>query len=139
CDLRGQTSTPDLDDLSSRFDIDLSCPLARMSSGMKRKVALLQVLVLHASLIIMDEPTNTLDPSMRDELLLQVKRARDQGQGVLFSSHVLAEVEQVCDRVGILHQGHLAHLQDMHDLRQGKLVRVRFLKPVTLPALEGLT
>ena len=56
---------------------------------------------------------------MRDELLLQVRRAREQGQAVLFSSHVLAEVEQVCDRVGILHRGRLAHLQDMHDLRQG--------------------
>src|SRR5437867_1288662 len=107
CDLRGQTSTPDLDALAGRFDIDLNCPLSRMSSGMKRKVALLQVLVLHASLIIMDEPTNTLDPSMRDELLLQVRRAREQGQAVLFSSHVLAEVEQVCDRVGILQHGKL--------------------------------
>lgn len=139
CDLRGQTSTPDLDALAARFDIDLTTPLSRMSSGMKRKVALLQVLVLHAQLIIMDEPTNTLDPSMRDELLLQVRRARDQGQAVLFSSHVLAEIEQVCDRVGILHRGRLVHLQDMHHLRQGKLVRTRFLQPITLPALEGLT
>jgi ABC-2 type transport system ATP-binding protein len=138
CDLRGQTSTPDLEVLSGRFDIDLTCPLSRMSSGMKRKVALLQVLVLHASLIIMDEPTNTLDPSMRDELLLQVRRAREQGQAVLFSSHVLAEVEQVCDRVGILQHGRLVHVQDMHDLRLGRLVRARFLKPTALPALEGL-
>jgi ABC-2 type transport system ATP-binding protein len=138
CDLRGQTQTPDLDGLAARFDIDLSCPLARMSSGMKRKVALLQVLVLHASLIIMDEPTNTLDPSMRDELLLQVKRAREQGQAVLFSSHVLQEVEQVCDRVGILQHGKLVHVQDMHHLRQGRLVRARFLQPTSLPALEGI-
>src|SRR5262245_45735667 len=89
CDLRGQTSTPDLAELSRRFDIDLDRPIAQLSSGMKRKVALLQVLVLHASLIVMDEPTNTLDPSMRDELLEQVRRARADGQTVLFSSHVL--------------------------------------------------
>jgi ABC-2 type transport system ATP-binding protein len=139
CDLRGQAATPELDDLAARFDIDLSVPLARMSSGMKRKVALLQMLVLHASLIIMDEPTNTLDPSMRDELLLQVKRAREAGQAVLFSSHVLAEVEQVCDRVGILQRGKLVHLQDMKDLRQGRLVQLRFLRPYELPRLEGLT
>ncbi len=138
CDLRGQAETPELDDLAARFDIDLSRPLSRMSSGMKRKVALLQVLVLHALLIIMDEPTNTLDPSMRDELLLQVRRAREQGQAVLFSSHVLTEVEQVCDRVGILHRGKLVHMQDMKDLQRGKLVRARFLRPVTLPNLEGL-
>jgi ABC-2 type transport system ATP-binding protein len=138
CDLRGQTKTPDLDELAARFDIDLACPLARMSSGMKRKVALMQVLVLHASLIIMDEPTNTLDPSMRDELLLQVKRAREQGQTVLFSSHVLQEVEQVCDRVGILQHGKLVHVQDMHDLRQGRLVRLRYVRQTALPALAGM-
>lgn len=138
CDLRGQTLTPDLDGLAARFDIDLTRPLSRMSSGMKRKVALLQVLVLHAKLIIMDEPTNTLDPSMRDELLLQVKRAKAQGQAVLFSSHVLAEVEQVCDRVGILQQGQLVHLQDMHQLRQGRLVYARFSQPTPLPPLDGI-
>jgi ABC-2 type transport system ATP-binding protein len=138
CDLRGQTQTPDLEDLAGRFDIDLNQPLSRMSSGMKRKVALLQVLVLHASLIIMDEPTNTLDPSMRDELLLQVRRARDQGQAVLFSSHVLAEVEQVCDRVGILQHGRLVHVQDLHQLHQGRLVRARFLRPTPPPPLEGV-
>jgi ABC-2 type transport system ATP-binding protein len=138
CELRGQKETPDLDDLAGRFDIDLSLSLSRMSSGMKRKVALLQVLVLHASLIIMDEPTNTLDPSMRDELLLQVKRAREQGQAVLFSSHVLAEVEQVCDRVGILQHGKLAHLQDMHQLRLGRLVHARFREPTALPSIEGI-
>jgi ABC-2 type transport system ATP-binding protein len=138
CNLRGQRQTPELEALATRFDIDLRTPLARMSSGMKRKVALLQVLVLHSSLIIMDEPTNTLDPSMRDELLLQVHRARDQGQSVLFSSHVLAEVERVCDRVCILQHGKLAHLQDMHDLRQGRLVRVSFRQPLQLPSLDGL-
>jgi len=138
CDLRGQSHTPDLATLATRFDIDLDQPLSRMSSGMKRKVALLQVLVLHASLIIMDEPTNTLDPSMRDELLLQVKRARDQGQAVLFSSHVLAEVERVCDRVGILQRGRLVHLQDMRQLRQGRLVRARFREPTPLPTLDGM-
>src|SRR5437868_9069719 len=107
CDLRGQPVAGDLDDLARRFDIDLGRPLAQLSSGMKRKVALLQVLVTQAPLLIMDEPTNALDPNMRDELLRQVRRARDRGQAVLFSSHVLGEVEQVCDRVGILRAGRL--------------------------------
>src|SRR5438477_3262586 len=97
--LRGREYGADLDDLARSFDIDLDRPIAHLSSGMKRKVALLQVLVPHAALLIMDEPTNALDPSMRDELLDQVRRARDRGQTVLFSSHVLSEVERVCDRV----------------------------------------
>src|SRR5919201_6733059 len=96
---------------------------------MKRKVALLQVLVPRAPLLILDEPTNTLDPSMRDELLAQLRQASRQGQAVLFSSHVLAEVEQVCDRVGILRRGRLVHLQEMAALREGRRVRARFPRP----------
>src|SRR5262245_2629167 len=139
CELRGQKVWPDLADLARRFDIDLDRPIAHLSSGMKRKVALLQVLVPHAALLIMDEPTNTLDPSMRDELLEQVVRARERGQAVLFSSHVLSEVERVCDRVGILQRGRLVHLQQMADLREGRLVHAQFDGPLpALPPLEGL-
>src|SRR5947209_7495802 len=139
-ELRGQKTPPELEPLARRFDIDLDRPLAQLSSGMKRKVALLAVLVPHAPLLIMDEPTNALDPSMRDELLAQLRRARDQGQTVVFSSHVLAEVEQVCDRVGILQQGRLVHLQEMAELREGRSVTGRFRRPVAGPdGLTGLT
>jgi ABC-2 type transport system ATP-binding protein len=143
--MRGQPANGDLDALARRFDIDLDRPIAHLSSGMKRKVALLQVLVPEAPLLILDEPTNTLDPTMRDELLGQLRQARDKGQTVLFSSHVLAEVEQVCDRVGILHRGRLAHVQEMAELRQGRLIRVRFNgdgqalpAPAAVPELPGL-
>jgi ABC-2 type transport system ATP-binding protein len=143
CQLRGQVPNGNMDCLAGRFDIDLDRPIAHLSSGMKRKVALLQVLVPHAPLLILDEPTNTLDPTMRDELLDQLRQAREQGQAVLFSSHVLSEVERVCDRVGILRRGRLVHLQEMADLRQARLVRVRVDREEHLPpspptALPGL-
>jgi ABC-2 type transport system ATP-binding protein len=137
--LRGQPPGPELDAQARRFDIDLDRPLTNLSSGMKRKVALLQVLTPHAPLLIMDEPTNTLDPTMRDELLDQVRQARRRGQAVLFSSHVLGEVEQVCDRVGILQRGRLVHLQAMNELRTGRRVRARFAgRAEAPPPLEGL-
>jgi ABC-2 type transport system ATP-binding protein len=137
--LRGQPSDGGLNELARRFDIDLGRPLAQMSSGMKRKVALLSVMTTHAPLLILDEPTNTLDPTMRDELLLQLSRAREQGQTVLFSSHVLTEVEQVCDRVGILQRGRLVHLQDMADLRQSRRILATIARPLDpLPDLPGL-
>ncbi len=130
----------ELDRLARQFDIDLDRPLAQMSSGMKRKVALLQVLAPHVPLVILDEPTNTLDPTMRDELLAQIRQARDEGKAVVFSSHVLQEVEQVCDRVGILRRGRLVHLQPMRELREGRLVRARFgATPEPLPDLPGLS
>ncbi len=139
CRLRGQMRDADIDELAHRFDIDVDRPIADLSSGMKRKIALLQVLLPHTPLVILDEPTNTLDPTMRDELLAQLRRARDRGQAILFSSHVLGEVEKVCDRVGILQDGKLVHLQDMKALRQGRLIRVRCSADhETLPNLEGL-
>jgi ABC-2 type transport system ATP-binding protein len=140
CELRGQPARADVDSLARLLEIDLDRPIAHLSSGMKRKVALLQVLVPHAPLLILDEPTNTLDPTMRDQLLAQLRQARDQGQAVLFSSHVLSEVEQVCDRVAILRQGQLVHLQDMAELREALLVHARFKGEATdrLPDLPGL-
>lgn len=132
--LRGERPGPAVDDLAKKLDIDIDRPLTHMSSGMKRKVALLTVLIPKVPLIILDEPTNTLDPTMRDELLAQLKSARSRGQAVLFSSHVLHEAEAVCDRVGILRQGKLVHVQEMSELRDGRTVSARILD--TLPFLD---
>jgi ABC-2 type transport system ATP-binding protein len=137
--IRAQPVRAEIDALARRLDIDLDRPIAHLSSGMKRKVALLQVLAPHTPLLILDEPTNTLDPTMRDELLAQLRHARGQGQSVLFSSHVLSEVEQVCDRVGILHRGRLVHVQEMAELRVARYVVARFKKPPgAQPELPGL-
>jgi ABC-2 type transport system ATP-binding protein len=131
--LRGLPPRHDPNDLARLLDIDLDRPIAHLSSGMKRKVALMQVLVPQTPLLILDEPTNTLDPTMRDVLLGQIRHARDQGQAVLFSSHVLTEVEQVCDRVAILRRGRLVHLQPMTELRRGRLVKARFAGSIDGP------
>jgi ABC-2 type transport system ATP-binding protein len=137
--LRGEPVKADIEALARRLDINLDKPIVQLSSGMKRKVALIQVLAPHTPLVILDEPTNTLDPTMRDELLGQLRKARDRGQTVLFSSHVLNEVEQVCDRVGILQKGKLVHMQEMAELRDSCSVRVRFSRPmVALPDWKGL-
>jgi ABC-2 type transport system ATP-binding protein len=139
CALRGVPFTAKLDDMAHRLDIDLDRPIVTLSSGMKRKVALLQVLTPHAPLLILDEPTNTLDPTMREELLDQLKQARDEGQAVLFSSHILSEVEQICDRVAILQQGKLVHLQRMNELRSSCVVHAKFSKKLgELPEKKGM-
>jgi len=139
CALRGETPGDRIDRLAARFEVDVSRPIAHLSSGMKRKVALLQVLLPETPLLILDEPTNTLDPNMRDELLAQLKEARGRGQAVLFSSHVLAEVERVCDRVAILQRGRLVHEQDMQALRSERRIQARLANPAApLPDLPGL-
>lgn len=137
CRLRGETPGPEVDELARRLDVDIDRPLTQLSSGMKRKVALLTVLVPKVPLIILDEPTNTLDPTMRDELLGQLQEARSRGQAVLFSSHVLQEVEAVCDRVAILRRGELVHLQSMSELREGRTVTARLVGNLAGPGPDG--
>lgn len=131
--LRGDVVGAEVDALAKRLDIDPDRRLTEMSSGMKRKVALLAVLVPKVPLIILDEPTNTLDPTMRDEFLLQLKLARESGKAILFSSHVLQEVEAVCDRVVILRKGQLVHHQEMAELADARKVTATFAG--SLPAL----
>jgi ABC-2 type transport system ATP-binding protein len=87
------------------------------------------VLLPRVPLVILDEPTNTLDPTMRDEFLEQLRLAKQGGKAVLFSSHVLHEVEAVCDRVLILRQGRLVHGQCMTELRDGRFVTATLTGP----------
>jgi ABC-2 type transport system ATP-binding protein len=136
--LRGQGVDGEVTRLARRFDIDLSRPLTNLSSGMKRKVALLSVLVPRVPLLILDEPTNTLDPTMRDELFALIREAKGWGQTIVFSSHVLSEVESVCDRVGILRAGRLVHLQSLGEVQQTRLVRIRLSQALDAwPQLDG--
>lgn len=135
--LRGESSAAEADALASKLDVDLDRALTTMSSGMKRKVALITVLVPRVPLIILDEPTNTLDPTMRDELLVQLQHARSRGQAVLFSSHVLQEVESICDRVAILRRGELAHAQEMLELRDARRVSALLHGPAPARGPEG--
>ncbi|MSU78763.1 MAG: ABC transporter ATP-binding protein [Gemmataceae bacterium] len=129
-DLRRQPAfTSRMVELARQFDIDIERPLAQMSSGMKRKIALMQVLLPETPLVILDEPTNTLDPNMRDQLLSQLIAVKKRGQAVVFSSHVLTEVEQVCDRVAILQRGRLVHWQNMSELRTVRQVHARLRHP----------
>src|SRR5262249_27772386 len=123
--LRGDTAS-DPAPLASRFDIDLDRPISQLSSGMKRKLALLQALLPGSPLLILDEPTNTLDPAMRDTLLHFLKEARHRGQSVLFSSHVLSEVEQVATGVALLRQGELVHCSQLEELQRGTRLKIRF-------------
>ena len=78
--------------------------------------------------MILDEPTSALDPSARGIVLGLVQEARSQGQTVIFSGHVLAEVEQVADRVAIMRKGRLMHVEDMHARAALRMLLIRFAK-----------
>jgi ABC-2 type transport system ATP-binding protein len=96
-----------------------------MSTGMRQKLAIAVVLATDVPLVILDEPTANLDPSARAEVLRLVQESRSAGKTVIFSSHVLSEVEEICDRVAILRSGKVAHEESMRSLRRGHLIRAR--------------
>ena len=82
-------------------------PIKTYSKGMQQRVGLAQALINNPDLLILDEPTSGLDPIGRMKVREIIERLRDEGKTVFFSSHELGEVETVCDRVAILHQGEL--------------------------------
>jgi ABC-2 type transport system ATP-binding protein len=123
--------------LAERLRLDLSRQVALMSTGMRQKLALAAVLSFDTPIVILDEPTSNLDPTMRSEILALVREARAAGRTVIFSSHVLSEVEAACDRVAILRQGQLVHTQVVSQVRRQHRIRARLTGPMQ-PAPDEL-
>ncbi|MET7835825.1 ABC transporter ATP-binding protein [Micromonospora sediminicola] len=125
-------------DLVARFDLDLSRPARTYSTGNRQKVALVAAFATRAPLLVLDEPTSGLDPLMELQFRRAVAEARDNGQTVFLCSHQLAEVEAVCDRVGILRAGRLVDVATVPELRQlhRSEVTARFTGPA--PDLAGV-
>ena len=111
--------------IAQRLDLDCSRQVARMSTGMRQKLALAVVLATEASLVILDEPTANLDPTARAVVLDLVREAQAAGRTVMFSSHVLSEVEATCDRVVILRAGRVVHEQSVAQLRRHHRITAR--------------
>jgi ABC-2 type transport system ATP-binding protein len=119
--------------LAGRLELDLSRKVSFMSTGMKQKLALAATLAANTPIYILDEPTSTLDPNVRATVLSLVSEARAAGKTVVFSSHVLSEVEEVCDRVVILRAGRLVHTQAMNQLRQQHRIVATLTGPLPSP------
>jgi ABC-2 type transport system ATP-binding protein len=125
-DLRGGGSLDRAVAIAERvMKLDLSRKVRTYSTGMKQKLALSQAFADPVEILILDEPTSALDPSARQDVLNLVTEARAAGQTVIFSGHVLSEVEQVADRVAIMRLGKLMHLEDMHTRRKLRMILMR--------------
>jgi ABC-2 type transport system ATP-binding protein len=114
------------DELIARFDLDPAKKVRAYSKGNRQKVILIAALMTRAPLLILDEPTSGLDPLMEEAFRLSIREARDRGQTVFLSSHILSEVEALCDRVGILRAGKLVEM--------GSLAQLRHLSALTVQA-----
>ncbi len=111
-------------ELVDRFDLDLDKRCRTYSSGNRQKVALVAAFATRAPVLILDEPTSGLDPLMERAFRVAVGEARDAGQTVFVSSHQLAEVEAICDRVGILRAGELLEVAGLDQLRRLRRVEI---------------
>jgi len=126
-DLRGGAALDRAVAIAERImKLNLKRKIRTYSTGMKQKLAVAQIFADPVDTLILDEPTSSLDPSARGIVLGLVQEARSQGQTVIFSGHVLAEVEQVADRLAILRKGRLMHLEDMHARRKLRMLLIRF-------------
>jgi ABC-2 type transport system ATP-binding protein len=120
------------------MELDLDKKVRHYSTGMKQKLALSQVFSDPVDVLLLDEATSALDPTARSQVLDLVAGARRAGQTVVFSGHVLSEVEEVADRVGIMRKGRLMHVQDMRPEGVLRLVQVKFDGDVPGELPEGL-
>jgi ABC-2 type transport system ATP-binding protein len=130
--LRGMNDLGDAPRLATRLDLDLDLPMGRLSKGNRQKIGLIQALFHRPALLILDEPTTGLDPLVQDSFLQILREARDEGRTVFLSSHILSEVERVCDHVAIVRAARLAALETTESLleKRRKLVTLVFEAPV---------
>jgi ABC-2 type transport system ATP-binding protein len=139
--LRGGTDVAYRDELIERFQLDTRKKIRALSKGNRQKVQLIAALATRADLLLLDEPTSGLDPLMEMVFRECLKEARERGQGVFLSSHILSEVEAVCDRVGILRDGKLVDQGTLKELRHlsAQRVEVTFAgRAPQLPRLPGV-
>lgn len=111
--------------LAERLGLDLNRPVHTLSKGNKQKLGIVQAFMHEPPLLVLDEPTSGLDPLIQREFLRLVTDARERGQTVLLSSHVLSEIQQTADAVAVLSQGKVVAEGDVASLRLGAIRRVR--------------
>ncbi|MBU4175338.1 MAG: ABC transporter ATP-binding protein [Actinobacteria bacterium] len=129
--------------LAERLGLELDRKVSGFSRGMKQKLALILALMKKPPLLLMDEPTSGLDPLVQQTVYEILNEYREDGSTVLFSSHNLPEVEKICDRVGVIREGHLAGTERIEDLRNKRLRNVEIIfsggVPEDLGELPGVT
>jgi len=127
--------------LVTRFALEANKKVRALSKGNRQKVQLVAALATRADLLVLDEPTSGLDPLMEVAFRDSIAEAKERGQTVFLSSHILSEVEATCDRVGILRAGRLVDQGTMAELRHlsAQTIEVTFAgEPPRLPPLPGV-
>jgi ABC-2 type transport system ATP-binding protein len=136
--LHGRVDVAYRDLLTERFDFDPSKKVRAYSKGNRQKLVLIAALMTRADLLLLDEPTSGLDPLMERAFRECIGDARERGQTVLLSSHILSEVEALCDRVAILRAGRLVEIGTLAEMRHLSALHVEAIMEGKVPDLTGI-
>jgi ABC-2 type transport system ATP-binding protein len=139
--LRGRADAARKAELLERFELDPTKKARTYSKGNRQKVALVAALAADAELLVLDEPTSGLDPLMEEVFTACIGEARAAGRSVLLSSHILAEVEKLCDRVTIIRNGQTVEsgtLAELRHLTRSTVTAVTDRDPAPLAGLPGV-
>jgi ABC-2 type transport system ATP-binding protein len=139
--IRGDVDTVYAHQLAERLLLDLSVKVGSYSSGNRRKLGLVIALMHRPELVILDEPTNGLDPLIQQTFYNLVREIREEGRTVFLSSHILAEVQAICDRVGILRSGELKAVERVSDITHTdfRWITLLFREPVSPELVAGVS
>ncbi|WES63667.1 ABC transporter ATP-binding protein [Microbacter sp. GSS18] len=124
-EISGPVAPGAIEELAERISLDLTRPVRTLSKGNKQKLGLVQAFMHKPELLVLDEPTSGLDPLIQREFLVMLREAREAGQTVLLSSHVLSEVQQAADDVAVLADGRIVARGDVASLRIASVRRIR--------------
>ena len=126
--------------LAERFDLDLSRKIGELSRGNRQKVGLIQAFMSDPKLLILDEPTTGLDPLLQQEFHTLVLEEAEAGKTLFVSSHVLPEVEVICDRVGIIREGSIVAVEEVATLRKQTVtkIEIEFGQAISKAEFEGV-
>lgn len=137
--MRGIDDRTYLHELAERLHLDLSRKFQDLSHGNKQKVSLIQALMHHPELLILDEPTLGLDPIIQRELRLILQEFSAQGNTIILSSHVLSEVESICSRIGLIDRGRIVREGTLNELRSSRIHKISAIIDGDMPTHDDLT
>ena len=138
--LRGGVDWREVERLAERLSCDLSRRIDTLSHGNRQKVVVIQAFMHKPEVLVLDEPTTGLDPLVQEEFKSLLLETRDEGRTVFLSSHVLPEVEEICDRVAIIRDGRIVAVEDVASLkaRRVRSIEIEFGGPVDAGNFEDL-
>ena len=113
--------------LSEIFELDLDRKIEELSFGNKKKCAIIQSVIHEPDLLILDEPTSGLDPLMQNRFFELLEEENKKGTSIFFSSHILAEVQRLCNRAAIIRKGEISAVEDIQSLLEKQMKKVRFV------------